>query len=262
MRFIRRAVLSLAAVCLTAPAAAPAAAQNAPIFDQVPAVLYETFRGLNNPTFGEYFEMLVEKYSGTTGYPWAIYVENAKTAYRISILPDGLNSLAPMQQARSESFQEFDDSQRELWLGGWGQRQAAVYGSAPALSVVPDDFTVDDIRALPYNRVTVYYLRWDKAAQFRQALAERSALDRDANIPGFVLTAWNGGVGTPAQVVMLRVSAESQQADIGANREARQAARASYREEFNRLSRLMNDAAYRIERHDQRRADALSYSGN
>ena len=120
----------------------------------------------------------------------------------------------------------------------------------------------ETVRKFTEERLTPFRAEWDKAGQFRQALAERSALDREANIPGFVLTAWNGGIGTPAQVVMIRVSAESQEADIGANREARSAARQAYSEEFGRLTRLMNDAAYRIERHDQRRINQLSYSGN
>jgi hypothetical protein len=224
--------------------------------------MYETYRNVNNPAFGEYFSMLVEKYTGTNGHPWAIYRENAKTAYRITVLPDGIESMLPIQQARVESFQEFDEDQIAMWNAGWGSRQVSIWNTAPGLSVVPEGFTVDDIRELGYNRVSIYYLKWNRAAEFRQALAERSALDREAGIDDFVLTTWNGGIGTPAQVVMIRVSAESQAADIGPNREARRAARQPYMERFGELTRIMNEAAYRIERHDQGRINSLSYSGN
>ena len=53
---------------------------------------------------------------------------------------------------------------------------------------------------------------------------------------------------------------DSAAADQGANRDARGAARASYRDEFQRLSQAMNDAAYHIERHDQGRIAQLSHS--
>ena len=135
-----------------------------------------------------------------------------------------------------------------------------MYDAAPALSVVPDDFTVSDIRALPYNRVSIYNLKWDQAPAFREALAARSALDREAGLgSAFILIAWTGNVGTEAQTVMLRVSAESRTVDSGANAEARQVARAAYREEWNRLTAIMNASAWRIERHDQMRRAGLSF---
>ncbi|MDH3733766.1 MAG: hypothetical protein OEU54_09540 [Gemmatimonadota bacterium] len=263
MHFIRRAVLTVAAVCIAVPAfiATPAAAQDAPIFDQVPAVMYETYRGVNNPAFNDYFAMLVEKYGGTGGHPWAIYRENAKVAYRITVLPEGMPSMLPIQQARVESFQEFDQAQMDMWNAGWGSRHVSIWNTAPAMSVVPDRFTVDDIRALPYNRVVVYHLKWNQAGAFREALRARSALDREAGIEGLVQTAWNGGIGTNAQVVMVRYSSESELALLE-SRGARMEARAAYREEWQAHNRAMNDAAYRIERHDQRRINDLSYSGN
>jgi hypothetical protein len=233
--------------------------QDAPFFEQVPAVLYETYRGVSNPTFDNYFNMLVDKYATSGGAGWAIYRENAKTAYRITVLPEGMESLLPIQQARVASFQEFDEGQMALWNGAWESRHVAVFNAAPAMSVVPEGFTVDDIRRLPYNRTTLYYLKWDQAAEFRQALRRRYELDREAGIENFVLTAWNGGIGTEAQVVMIRVSAESRTADAGPNFEARRAARASYSDEWRELNRVMGDAVRRIERHDQVRVNRLSY---
>ncbi len=256
MRFIKRGVLAVAAFAI----AGPAAAQDVPpFFEQVPAVLYETYRGVT-PAFGDYFEMLVGRYSETGGTGWGIYFENAKTAYRITVLPEGLESLLPIQRARGVSFQDFTEEQVDLWNAGWGSRHVSVWNAAPAMSVVPEGFDLDDIRELRYNRTTFYYLKWDQAAAFRQALAARSALDREAGLEHFVLTAWNGGIGTPAQVVMVRVSATNRLADAGVNSDERRAARESYQEEFRGFSRIMADAAYRIERHDQSRVDRLSYT--
>ena len=161
---------------------------------------------------------------------------------------------------RGVSFQDFSEAQVALWNSAWGSRHVSVYDAVPALSVVPDDFTVSDIRALPYNRVRIYNLKWDQAPAFREALAARSALDREAGLgSAFILIAWTGNVGTEAQTVMLRVSAESRTVDSGANAEARQVARAAYREEWNRLTAIMNASAWRIERHDQRRRAELSF---
>lgn len=256
MKRVPRAA-SIAAV-LAIPMAT-AAQEVAPIFEQAPSVLYETYRGTTS-VFNEYFTMLVDKYSGSDGYGWAIYREGPKVAYRITVLPEGLESMLPIQQARTVSFQEFTEDQVDLWNTSWATRHVAVYNAAPQLSVVPEGFTVDDIRALPYHRTMVYHLKWDKAAEFRQALARRAELDRAANIENFVFTVWTGSIGTEAQTVMIRVSAESQQADVGPNREARFAARAAYREEFGELVGIMNDAAWHFERHDQTRIDELSFT--
>lgn len=263
MHHVRQAVLTVAAACiaLTTFAASPAVAQDAPIFEQVPAVMYETYRGVNNPAFNDYFAMLVEKYAGTGGYAWAIYRESPKVAYRITGLAEGLASMIPIQRARVESFQEFDQGQMDMWNAGWGSRHVSVWNAAPAMSVVPDGFTVEDIRELPYNRVIVYHLKWNQAGAFREALRARSALDREAGIEGFVQTAWNGGIGTNAQVVMVRYSFASELADLE-NRSVRMEAREGFREEWLAHNRAMNEAAYRIERHDQRRINDLSYDGN
>jgi hypothetical protein len=252
---IHRGIFAVAALTIAGPATAQ---EVAPFFEQVPAVMYETYQGVNNPAFDNYFEMLVGRYEASGGTGWSIYRESAKTAYRITALPEGLASLQTIQQARGTSFQDFTEDQVALWNASWGSREVAVWNAAPAMSVVPDGFTVEDIRALPYHRTTIYYLKWDQAGAFREALRARSALDREAGVP-IVLTAWNGGIGTPAQVVMVRVSAESRTADATAG-PARFEARQGYIDEFRALSQTMSNAAYRIERHDQQRINRLSYS--
>lgn len=120
-------------------------------------------------------------------------------------------------------------------------------------------FTLDDIRQLPYHRTTVYHLKWDQAAAFRDALAARAQLGRDHGIEGFVLTVWNGGFGTVGQTVMLRVSAESPAADRAALAR-RMEIRQAYLDEFMRLTQIMNDASWHMERHDQTRQNELSYT--
>lgn len=249
---------ALVAAALSVPATSWAQ-DVAPLFEAAPAVLYETYRGVDGPVFNEYFEMLVDRYAGSDGFGWGIYRENATVAYRITALPEGLQSMVDVQQARGTSFQEFTDDQVDLWNRAWGTRHVAVYNAAPGLSVVPDGFSVADIQALPYNRVTIYHLEWNQAPAFRQALSERAALDREAGIDNFVFTVWNGGIGTEAQTVMVRVSAESRAADAGANTAARREARQSYIEEFRRLGAIMNASAWHVERHDQGRVARLSF---
>jgi hypothetical protein len=231
----------------------------APLFQQAPAVLYETYKGVDAPVFNEYFELLVERYAGTNAFGWGVYRENSTVAYRITALPNRLQSMLEVQQARNEGFQDMTEHHVDLWNRAWQTRHVAVYGSVPAASVVPEGFTVADIQALPYNRVTVYHLKWDQVGAFREALNRRSELDREAGIDDFVLTGWAGGIGTESQTFMIRVSAASQAADIGPNRDARRAARESYRAEFGRLSGIMNASARHIERHDQGRVAALSH---
>jgi hypothetical protein len=250
---------TLAAVVLSTPTVV-GSQEVAPFFEQARTVSYETYTGVQSEMMDEYFQILVDKYRGTDAPGWGLYRENSKIWYRITPLPNGMQSLIDVQAARNRGSQEFNQRQAELFAQAWHTRQVALYNAAPAMSVVPSDFTVADIQELPYNRVTIYYLDWDKAGDFREALRARSALDREANIDNFVLTAWNGGMGTPNQVVMIRVSAESAMADQGSNRDARRAARTAYNEEFGRLSRVMNEAAYHIERHDQTRIAALSLS--
>lgn len=257
---MRKTILRCA--CFVATLSFPLAAtaqQVAPLFEATPSVIYETYRAVNGPVFNEYFEMLTEKYAGTDAHGWGVYTENSTVAYRITGLAEGLPSMLEVLQARNVGFQDFNDAQRALWNSAWGSRHVAVYNAAPALSVVPADFTVADIQALPYNRVMVYHIKWDQAPAFRQALRERSALDREAGIENFVLTAWNGGIGTEAQTVMVRVSAASRVADAGVNQNARRAAREGYREEWGRLTGIMNASAWSIERHDQTRRPALSF---
>lgn len=256
MKLLMKGALVVAAMSLPATSWAQ---EVAPLFEAAPAVLYETYRGVDAPVFNEYFDMLVDKYANSDGFGWGVYRENATVAYRITALSEGLESMLQVQQARNTSFQEFTEDQVDLWSRAWGTRHVAVYNAAPALSVVPDGFSVADIQALPYNRVTMYHLKWNQAPAFRQALAERSALDREAGIDDFVLTAWNGGIGTQAQTVMVRVSAESRAADAGANAAARGAARQPYMEEFRRLSAIMNASAWHVEQHDQRRIARLSF---
>ena len=191
MKMLLKGALVVAALSLPA---ASWAQDVAPLFEAAPAVLYETYRGVDGPVFNEYFEMLVDKYAGSNGFGWGIYRENTTVAYRITALAEGLESMLEVQQARNTSFQEFTEDQLDLWNRAWGTRHVAVYNAAPGLSVVPDGFSVADIQALPYNRVTIYHLKWNEAPAFRQALRERSALDREAGIENFVLTVWNGGI--------------------------------------------------------------------
>jgi hypothetical protein len=220
--------------------------------------MYETYKSVNRPVFDEYFEKLAAKYEGTGGTGWAIYNENPKVAYRITLLPNGVESIPAIQSGRVESFEAFDEEMMALWNSAWGTRHTAVYNVAPNLSYVPDGFTVDDIRRLPYNRTTIYHLKWDQAATFRQALARRAALDRAAGIDNFVLTVWNGGLGTEGQTVMIRVSAESLDADRAALQE-RMTIRESYWDAFMEETQIMNASAWHIERHDQTRANNLSW---
>lgn len=255
MRSVIGAVLVAAILALPASAAAQ---EVAPIFEEVPAVMYETYGSVNQPAFDEYFEMLVAKYTESGGHGWAIYRENAKVAHRITVLEDGLETVPGLQAARVASFQEFDEEQMELWNSAWGTRQSVIYNAAPNLSHVPEGFTVDDIRRLPYNRTRIHYLKWDRAGEFRQALAQRAQLDREHGIDNLVLTAWNGGFGTLGQSVMIRVSAESIEADRAALAE-RMEIRQGYWDEWVRLTRIMNDASWHVESHDQWRVNELSY---
>jgi hypothetical protein len=193
------------ALLIAAILAAPTPAQEvAPIFEQVPAVMYETFRNIDQPAFDEYFRMLVAKHTESGGHGWAIYRENAKVAHRITVLENGLESVPGIQAARVASFQEFNEEQMALWNSAWGTRQAVIYNSAPNLSYVP------------------------------------------------------GGFGTLGQSVMIRVAAESLDADRAALAE-RMEIRQGYLDEFMRLTRIMDDASWHIESHDQTRVDGLSY---
>jgi hypothetical protein len=255
-----RRTFSTALLALLVFAPSLSAQQRAPIWDDASAILYETYRGIDGSGFDDYFEMLVDKYAASSGFGWGVYRENAKVGYRITALPNGLESMMEVLQARVESFQEFTDEQNELWMRGWGTRHQAVYNAAPGLSYVPDDLTVDDIRARPYNRVIIYHLKKDQVSAFQDALRRRAELDRAAGIDDLVFTVWNGGLGTHTPVVMTRNSAES----LAAYEEqlaGRQAIREPYWQEFMAATRAMNDAAWHIERHDQMRIAEQSFSG-
>jgi len=262
MHVIRRSALILAlAGALQVPVALAAQEQEvAPFFEQVPAVMYETYTGTTS-NFGPYFRMLVEKYADSDAAGWAIYREGPKVSYRITVLPDGMQSLMDIQRARQESFQGFTEEQVALWNTAWQTRQVVVYNAAPAMSIVPDGFSLDDIRRMPYHQTTVYYLKWDQAGAFREAMRRRAELERaaGAGADGTVaVTVWNGGIGTQGQVVMVRIAAESQRALMdGAT--ARRERREPYIDEWRELGRTINDASWQIERHDQTRANGLSW---
>jgi hypothetical protein len=251
---------ALVALGLTLPSVV-SAQEVAPFFQQAPAVLVDTYEGVDAPVFNDYFEMLTQRYEGSDGWPWSIFTRSATKAIRVTALPAGLESMLEVLAARQASFQDFEESQVELWNSAWETRHVSVYNAAPGLSVVPDGFTGEDMQALPFTRVIVYELEWDQVPAFRAALRERSALDRAAGLGNaFVLTVWNGGIGTVGQTVVLRVSAESQMADVGPNAEARRAAREDYRAEWNRLSGIMRDAARNIEVFTERLRPELSFT--
>ena len=241
MQGLRQSVL--VALALSLPNVADTQ-EVAPFFEQVPAVLVDTYEGVNAPVFNAYFEMLVDRYQNSGGVGWTILTESPTKAFRVTVLPEGLESMIEILAARGTSFQGFDEDQVALWNSSWGSRQVAVWNAAPALSVVPGGFTREDLGGLPFTRSMLYELEWDQAPVFQEALRERSALDREAGLGNnFVLTVWNGGIGTKAQTVLLRISAESRAADSGPNAEARRAARQDYRQEWGRLSRIMSASA-------------------
>lgn len=257
MKNLKRSALVVVAISISA-ACAPEE-DVAPIFQSAPWIQWETYRGVDAPAFGEFFEMLEQNYSGSYEAGWSIYGENATVAYRATALPDGWQSVESVGQERMAVFQQLSEEEVDLFNRAWSSRHTALYGAAPEQSVVPENFTVADIQALPYNRVSIYRLKRAEASAFGDALAARSALDREAGIENFVLTTWWGGLGTARPTVMLRVAAASRADDVGPNREFRQAARESYVDEFRRLTGIMNASAWHIERHDQFRNSELSF---
>jgi hypothetical protein len=237
------------------------AQEVAPYFEDVPAVMFETYGGVNQPAFNEYFEMLVAKYNRTGGIGWTLTNQNPKTAHRVTALPEGLASMLTIQQARAASAQEFTDADRELFNHAWGTRHLAVYTAVPELSYVPAGFSTDDIGDMPYVRTIVYHLKWDQQGAFRDALARRGELDREAGIDNLVLVAWNGGVGTETPVMMLTIFAADQAADLAALA-VRNEIRDGYREAWAEQNRIMMDATLSMERADQNINSALSYAGS
>jgi hypothetical protein len=128
----------------------------------------------------------------------------------------------------------------------------------PALSYVPEGFTVEDIRQLPYHRVEFHHLKWDQVPAWREALARRHEIDREAGVDNMVLTAWGGGLGTERMTVMIRIAAESREADHAQLAE-RQQLREPYMDELMELMVQMNAATRHVERHDQMRDYARSH---
>ncbi len=250
MRSFLSVALIFTILCISAPGITQEE-EVAPIFQEVRGLMYETYKGIHRPTFNEYFEMLVEKYEGTDAR-WAIFNENTSVAYRITGLPEGLDSVPAITQDRQDSFQEFTEEQRALWDVAWQTRHVALYGAMPALSYVPEGFTVEDIRQLPYHRVEIHHLYWGQAPAWREALARRHELDRAAGIENMVLTTWGGGIGTEAQTVMIRIAAESQEA-YQAQLAERERIREPYMNEVMELVMQMNAATRHVERHDQMR---------
>jgi hypothetical protein len=252
--------VSLVAVALSLPAVA-IAQDVAPFFEQVPAVLVDTYEGVNGPLFNEYFEMLVNRDQDEGEVGWSIYSRSATTALRVTALPEGLESMLEILGQRQTGFQDFNEDQVALWSSAWGSRAVSVWNAAPGLSVVPEGFTGADMAELPFTRVIIYEVAWDQAPAFRAALRERSALDREAGLGNnFVLTVWNGGIGTRAQTIALRISAASRAADAGPNGVARRAAREGFQAERARLSGLMNAAATSVVGHEERFRQNLSFT--
>ena len=250
MRSFLSVALIFSILCISAPGITQEE-EVAPIFQEVRGLMYETYKGVNRPIFNEYFEMLVEKYEGTDAR-WAIFNENLSVAHRITALPEGWDSVVAVTEERQASFQEFTYAQRALWDVAWDTRQVQLYGAMPALSYVPEGFTVEDIQQLPYHRVEIHHLKWDQAPAWREALARRHEIDREAGVDNMVLTTWNGGLGTEGMTVMIRIAAESPEADQAQLAE-RQQLREPYMDEIMELMAQMNAATRHVERHDQMR---------
>jgi len=250
MRSFLSVALIFSILCISAPGITQEE-EVAPIFQEVRGLMYETYEGVNRPVFNEYFEMLVEKYEGTDAR-WAIFNENLSVAHRITALPEGWDSVVAVTEERQASFQEFTYAQRALWDVAWDTRQVQLYGAMPALSYVPEGFTVEDIQQLPYHRVEIHHLKWDQAPAWREALARRHEIDREAGVDNMVLTTWGGGLGTERMTVMIRIAAESPEADQAQLAE-RQQLREPYMDEIMELMAQMHAATRHVERHDQMR---------
>ena len=252
--------IALSAVALSIPTVA-IAQDVAPFFEQIPAVLVDTYEGVNSPLFDEYFEMLVNRDEADGEVGWSIYSESATKKLRATALPEGLESMLGILGLRQTGFSDFNEDQVALWSSAWGSRAVSVWNAAPGMSVVPEGFTSADMGELPFTRVILYEVAWDQAPAFRAALRERSALDREAGLGGnFVMTAWNGGIGTRAQTVQVRVSAVSRSADAGPNQMARRAGREGYQAEWGRLSGIMNAASTSVVVHTETFRPELSFT--
>ncbi len=250
MRSFLSVALILSILCISAPGITQEE-EVAPIFQEVRGLMYETYKGVNRPIFNEYFEMLVEKYEGTDAR-WAIFNENLSVSHRLTALSEGWDSVIAITEDRQASFQEFTYAQRALWDVAWDTRQVQLYGAMPALSYVPEGFTVENIRQLPYHRVEIHHLKWDQAPAWREALARRHEIDREAGVDNMVLTTWGGGLGTERMTVMIRIAAESPETDQAQLAE-RQQLREPYMDEIMELMAQMHAATRHVERHDQMR---------
>ena len=257
-----RAFFSVALIFSILCIAAPGITQEeevAPIFQEIPYMMYETYEGVNRPVFNEYFEMLVERYEGTDAR-WAIFNENMSVAHRLTGLPEGWDSVVGVTEDRQASFQDFTYAQRALWEVAWETRQVQLYSAMPALSYVPEGFTMEDMRQLPWRRVEIHHVEWDQAPAWRAAVARMNEINREYGIDNMVVTVWSGGLGTTAMSFMVRSADESQEA-YRANRMERNGLREAHREEIRDLFMQMNAATRHIERHDQTVAPNLSRRG-
>jgi hypothetical protein len=210
MRSLFSVALIFSILCISAPGITQEE-EVAPIFQEIPYMMYETYEGVNRPVFNEYFEMLVERYEGTDAR-WAIFNENMSVAHRLTGLPEGWDSVVAVTEDRQASFQEFTYAQRALWDVAWETRQVQLYSAIPALSYVPEGFTTEDMRQLPWRRVEIHHVEWDQAPAWRAAVARMNEINREYGIDNMVATVWSGGLGTTAMSFMIRYADESQEA--------------------------------------------------
>ena len=173
-------------------------------------------------------------------------------AHRLTGLPEGWDSVVGVTEDRQASFQDFTYAQRALWDVAWETRQVQLYGARPALSYVPEGFTAEDMRQLPWRRVEIHHVEWDQAPAWRAAVARMNEINREYGIVNMVVTVWSGGLGTTAMSFMVRSADESQEA-YRANRMERNGIREAHREEIRDLFMQMNAATRHVERHDQMR---------
>jgi hypothetical protein len=259
MRSFFSAALIFTILCISAPAITQEE-QAEPTFPSISGLMYETFKGIDRPLFNEYFALLVEKFEGNPDAGWSIWNENMSVAYRITGLPEGLHSVAAITERRQTGFQEFTEEERALWDKAWQTRQVQLYNAIPALSYVPEGFTMEDMRQLPWRRVEIHHVEWDQAPAWRAAVARMNEINREYGIDNMVVTVWGGGLGTTAMSFMVRSADESQEA-YRANRMERNGIREAHREEIRDLFMQMNAATRHIERHDQTVAPNLSRRG-
>jgi hypothetical protein len=98
-------------------------------------------------------------------------------AYRITGLPEGLHSVAAITERRVIGANEFTEEERALWETAWQTRQVQLYSAIPALSYVPEGFTTEDMRQLPWRRVEIHHVEWDQAPAWRAAVARMNEIN-------------------------------------------------------------------------------------